>query len=178
MEYTPEHGRTDAERRFLARLAQLQPPYYDVWNDRAELVVAVSIMDTDKNTVIRTLRVDFDGAAIVAGNDPTHQLSDDLDPDDPDRFVSGLDASPDDLADKAMAWFRKQAERPIERREWEQDDRHWVCWVLADVDRRLVCSSTGGPAYVAGLPWAFDPPHRPPDRIVTLPNFSTRDIDD
>jgi hypothetical protein len=35
---------------------------------------------------VRTLRVDFDAASFIAGNDPTHQITGDLDLADPDRL--------------------------------------------------------------------------------------------
>ena len=58
-------GRTAQERRFLARLSELQPPYCDVWGGRPELIVTVDVVDEEQKSVLRTLRVDFDGRRIV-----------------------------------------------------------------------------------------------------------------
>ncbi|MDA0184056.1 hypothetical protein OJ997_27355 [Solirubrobacter phytolaccae] len=97
----------------------LGPPYCDVWTFAPELIVTVTVADPDHRLVLRTLRVDFDGRGFVAGNDPSHQMSDDLDPEDLDRLESPPGLEPEDLAELAMAWLRAQADRPIDRQEWD-----------------------------------------------------------
>ena len=90
---------------------------------------------------------------------------DDLDPDDEDRFVSERGLDPAALADAAMVWFRGQAERPIERQEW---DEGWQRWVLADTGRALTLRRAGGVAWAAGGAWGDGTPERAPDRVVRL----------
>jgi hypothetical protein len=166
-----QDGRNDAERRFLGRLTLLQPPYCEVWLFFPQLVVTVTVADPDENLVLRTLRVDFDGKRFAAGNDPGDQITDELDPDDPDRLESPDGLSPEELAERAMAWLRAQAQRPIEREEWDEDDGGWRRWVLADTGQALVLRRAGGVAFAAGGAWEASsaPPQRAPDRVVKLP---------
>lgn len=164
-----ELGRDDAERRFLGRLTELQPPYCDVWLFSPELIVTVSIFEKE-SPVLRTLRVDFDGGSFVAGNDPSHQISGDLDPDDPDRIESLKGLGPEELAEAAMAWFRAQAARPIERHEWGPERGCWQRWVLVDTGQALTVRREGGIAWTAGGAWGDSIPSTPPDRVVRLPS--------
>src|SRR3954451_13016809 len=83
-----DEARNDLERRFLMRLVELAPPYCDVWTMLPQLIVTVCLGDPEDALVLRTLRVDFDGERFVAGNDPSHQIVDELDDDDPDRLES------------------------------------------------------------------------------------------
>lgn len=163
-----EYARNDAERQFLERLSQLQPPHCDVWTDTPQLVVTVTIADNDENLVLRTLRVDFDGARFIAGNDPSHQVTDELEADDPDRFESPEGLAREELADAAMAWLRAQATRPIERQEWDDDEGCLQRWVLPDTGRTLALRSRGGVGWAAGGAWGDPTPPRPPDRAVRI----------
>ena len=168
---TEDVGRNDAERRFLGRLAQLQPPYCEVWTDmtaEAQLVITVTISDTDANLGLRTLRVDFDGERFVAGNDPSHQITDELDADDPDRLESSEGRTPEEMAEAAMAWLRTQAGRPIERQEWDDDGGCWQRWVLADTGQALAIRKRGGVGWAAGGAWGDPTPPRPPDRAARV----------
>src|SRR3954471_17999851 len=49
-----------------------------------QLIVTVCVVDPDDPLVVRTLRVDFDGERFVAGNDPSHQIVDELEFDRPE----------------------------------------------------------------------------------------------
>ena len=164
-----EDGRTAAERRFLGRLSQLQPPFCYVSTGWPQLVVLVSVDDNEENLALRTLRVDFYGKRFVAGNDPGHQLTDELDPDDPDRLQSPDGLNPEELAEAAMGWLREQAERPIERQEWDENDGGWRRWVLADTGEALVVRRVGGAAFAAGGSWGASLHQSAPDRVVKLP---------
>jgi hypothetical protein len=164
-----EDGRDGEERRFLRRLTLLQPPFCEVWTGWPQLVVSVTVADDDENLVLRTLRVDYDGNGFVAGNDPSHQITDELDPDDPDRLESPSGLDPEELAELAMAWLRAQAARPIERQEWDEDDGGWRRWVLTDTGQALTIRRVGGVAFAASGPWAASLPRRAPDRVERLP---------
>lgn len=162
-------GRNEVERRFLRRLTSLQPPEFDVWTDWPQLVVTVDVVDGEENLVLRTLRVDFDGTRIVAGNDPTHQVTDDLDPGDPDRLESPAGLSPEALAQTVAAWLRAQVARPVERQEWIHGDACLQRWVLVDTGNVLTLRKRDGVAWAAGGAWGDPTPPRPPDRAVRLP---------
>jgi hypothetical protein len=138
-----DDGRNDAERRFLRRLTRLQPPFCDVWTFMPQLVVTVTVADEDENLVIRTLRVDFNGESFVAGNDPSHQITGELEADDPDRLESPSGLNPEELAEAAMVWLRTQAGRAIERHEWGRR-RPWQRWILVDTGQALVVRKGGG----------------------------------
>lgn len=132
-------GRTDAERRYLARLQELSSLLHiDIWVDRQRLVTSVDIRDDTHNLVLRTLRVDFDGRHVWGGNDLTHQLASDLDPDDPDWFERRDGKTPEECAETAAAFFAREAARPIEREEWVSGATTRYRWTLADVGRRIV----------------------------------------
>jgi hypothetical protein len=113
----------------------------------------VTVTDPDDKLVLRTLRVDFNGCGFVAGNDPSHQISDDLDPEDPDRLESPDGLKPEELADLAMAWLRAQAHRPIDRQEWDENAGGWRRWVLADTGQALALREAGGVPFAAGGAW-------------------------
>jgi hypothetical protein len=102
--------------------------------------------------VVRTLRADFDGQTLRCGNDPTHQLTGDLDPDDPDSHVPEGPDSPEQLATTAAGWYARQYSRPIDRFEWDSPPARK--WVLVDVGRTLV---------LKGRSWP-----EPPDRMVRI----------
>lgn len=175
-----EDARDDVERRFLGRLTQLQPPYCDVWVwPPPRLVITVDVSDRDVPLVLRTLRVDFDGKRTVAGNDPSHQIADELDRADPDRHESPAGLSPEELAEGAMGWFRAQTARPIERQEWDIPDsrrrfarrRRTSClrrWVLADSEKTLAVRQGDGTAWDPGGAWGDPLPTRPPDRVIPV----------
>jgi hypothetical protein len=165
---TPD-GRSDAERRFLGRLTVLQPPYCEVWTWALELIVTVTVADPDENLVLRTLRVDFGGLGFVAGNDPSGQITDDLDPEDPDRFESPGGLEPEELADIAMGWLREQANRPIDRQEWDENAGAWRRWVLADTGQALALRQADGVPFAAGGAWEkVSSPSGAPDRVVRI----------
>ena len=46
------------------------------WNPN--LVASLDIVDSEVNLVLRTIRVDYDGQRVWGGDDPTHQLTDEL----------------------------------------------------------------------------------------------------
>jgi len=147
-------GRDELERRFLTRLrAAVHPITIDTWVDRPQLVTSLDINDDARKTVLRTLRVDFDGARIWGGNDPTGQLASELDPDDPDWFERGDCSTPEECAETAAAFFKKQLERPIDREEWDVGTLLQCRWTLADRGRGLLTTGI---------------PDRPPDRVVRV----------
>jgi hypothetical protein len=129
-------GRNEAERRFLAECKALRClPDVWIWPGRP-LITAMYVIDRDDgNGVLRTLRADFDGETLRCGNDPTHQFVGDLDPDDPDSYVLGGRRSPEELAAAAVAWYKQQLARPVDRLEWDAPPAR--LWVLADVGRAI-----------------------------------------
>jgi hypothetical protein len=132
------------------------------------LVITVAVDDSEANLALRTLRVDFDGERFVAGNDPSHQITEDLAADDPDRFASSGGLTPEELAEAAMAWLRTQIARPIERQEWVRGSGCLQRWVLADAGRVLALREDGGVAWAGGGAWGDPSPQRPPDRTVRV----------
>ncbi len=150
-------GRSNLERRFIARLRALTgPPHVDVWVDHPQLVTSVDVSDKVHDIVLRTLRVDFDGARahVWGGNDPTGQLVGELDPTDPDWFDRDDGSTPEACAEIAAAFFKSQGERPIDREEWADGTAVKCRWILVDVGRALVTS--------AGIPT------RPPTQVLRV----------
>jgi len=148
-------GRNETERRFLTRLhARTTPLYIDVWVDRPQLVTSVDVSDRAHPSVLRTLRVDFDGAHLWGGEDPTKQLVGELDPTRPDSFERSDAALPEAYAEIAASFFLDQLKRPIDREEWKVGKTVLCRWTLADVGRGLVST--------LGIP------KRPPDRVIRV----------
>jgi hypothetical protein len=154
-------GRNATERAFLRRLAERfrtdgQRGLFDAWTFFPHLVVTLSIDDSLKRLVVRTLRVDYHEDYLAGGNDLTHQISEsDLDREDPDFFEVVGPQSPEEAADLAYRWFRQEARRPIDRHESHRRGRGGIRWVLADVDRDLVGKYP-------------DRLSKPPDRVTRL----------
>src|SRR5215472_2277017 len=146
-------GRNDLERRFLAEFnARRGVVDVWIWPDRP-LITSLCVFDRDEGGgVIRTLRADFDGETLRCGNDPTHQFVGDLDPDDPDGYVLEGGRSPEELAAAAVAWYKRELSRPVDRLEWDTPLAR--LWVLADVGRAL------------GVRWRRR--SGPPDRVVRI----------
>jgi hypothetical protein len=159
-EYPFDVGRTEAEIAFLRQLERLHESHgahaaFDAWTMYPPLVVTVTISDPEHNCILRTLRIDFDGSSLVGGNDPSHQIDPQLDPDDPDHFEMRTQLAAERFADVAFSWFSDQADRPIDRQEWREGSRTWRRWVLADTGRPLVAQG-------------FGPPDKNPDQVVRL----------
>ena len=153
-------GRSADERVFLDTMASLcrdpdRRPPFDAWTFYPQLVITLSIVDVVRKGVLRTLRVDYDGKSLTAGNDRSHQIDPDLDEMDPDYTELGKHGHPEVLARIAFDWFRDQARRPIDRQEWDGPSQMWLLWVLADDDRPLVAQYLGRP-------------NRPADRVIRL----------
>ena len=156
--YPWDTGRSDTERAFLARLEHLcaGPIPIDAWTYYPQLVVTLSISDSQHRVIVRTLRVDFSGASLAGGDDPSGQIDPDLDSESPDYFVVAEHLAPSAFADLAFEWFRREADRPIDRLEWDESDNTWYRWQLADQDGRPLVGQYG------------NLPDRPPDRVVRI----------
>ena len=156
--YPWDAGRSDAERAFLRQIEHLctDKSPFDAWINYWQLVVILSISDPEHNVILRTVRVDFDGQSLAGGNDPTHQIAPNLDPEDPDYFELRDQLTPAQFAERAFDWFHHEAIRPIDRQEWDGADHGWLLWVLADGEGRPLVAQY------------FDQPDRPPDRVVRL----------
>ena len=156
--YPWDVGRSDAELDFLDELRELSQhrAHFDAWDYYPQLVVTLTIADLDlrEPVILRTLRVDFSANTLAGGNDRAHQIDPLLDPTDPDFFErQGL--RPREAAGEAFRWFRQEALRPIERREWRGRDL-WRQWVLTEIpEKPLADSGSGRPA-------------RPPDQVTRL----------
>ena len=99
----PVEDRSEIEGRFLDRLRESVADIFDVWLFYPQLVVTLCVCDPDDQVVLRTLRVDFDGLRIVAGNDPSHQITEErLDPEDPDLFQLPAGSPPEHCAEAAV----------------------------------------------------------------------------
>jgi hypothetical protein len=113
----------------------------DYWPRDDRLLFTVCPSDREHNCVLRTLRIDFDGARVVFGPDETHQLVTDLDPGRPGvRLVSGI--SPTAMADAAADWIERELARPIVRREWKGMTFTHREWILDDTGERLAWSDS------------------------------------
>ncbi|MBX9623890.1 MAG: hypothetical protein K2X82_08745 [Gemmataceae bacterium] len=155
---------SDAERAFVEALharAEVGGWFADswrVWDGRLTLSVCPCDGDPEYNCVLRTLRVDFDGAAVRFGPDETHQFVTDLDPGRPG--VSVLTGRPTaELATAAADWLEREMRRPIVRHEWDRLDRRGVAprlWVLADTGEGVVERGQRSPDF------------GPPDRVVPV----------
>ncbi len=157
-DYPWDAGRTDQERRFLARLRELANgrALFDAWDLYPQLVVTLTVDDPEENVIVRTLRVDYDGSSLRGGEDPSSQIDPELDSSDPDYFELTGYASPEALASQAFDWFSRQGRRPIDRREWFGPDHTWLEWVMLEpVEKPLVARY-------------FGRPDRPPDHVVRL----------
>lgn len=157
--WTDPEGRDDIERRFLAVLRErICPLHVDIWIDRPQLVTSVDIDDHIHAVTLRTLRVEFDGVGIRGGNDPTHQLIGELDPADPDWFERTDCATPEACAKVSAAFYKEQAERLIDREEWDVLGAVTYRWTLVDVGW--------------GLATAGNIPARAPDRVRRITSGS------
>lgn len=157
--YPWDVGRSETERAFLLQLERLcvGSGLIDAWTYYPQLVVTLSINDPEHNVILRTLRIDFDGQSLAGGNDPSHQIADPaLNAEDPDYFELKDQLTPGQFAERAFDWFRHQADRPIDRLEWEGTHHRWLRWALADEDGRPL-----GAQY-------RNRPDRPADRVVRL----------
>jgi hypothetical protein len=155
---------SDAERAFLVALharAEAGGWFADswrVWDNRLTLSVSPCDDEPEYNCVLRTLRVDFDGAVVRLGPDETHQFVTDLDPARPGvSMMSGLPIA--ELAAAAADWLEREMQRPIVRHEWDRLDKRGVAprlWVLADTGE------------VIGVRGQCSPDFGPPDRVVPV----------
>jgi hypothetical protein len=124
------HCNTEQEREFieaLHRRAIAGGWYADSWLRRDRVIFSVCRIDTARNCVTRTLRVDFDGAAIIFGDDETHQFVTDLDPAKGATIVKGRPIA--ELAGIAADW--------LERKTWS-----WRAYYFASV--LIVWIAAGG----------------------------------
>lgn len=135
----------ELERQFAESIhtrAEIGGWYADTWpcDDRFMLSIDVSDKDPLYNCVLRTLRVDFDGATVMFGTDETGQFATDLDPARCGVSVlSGLTIP--ELATAVADWLEREMRRPIVRHEWDTLDSRGVAprlWVLADTNESLV----------------------------------------
>jgi hypothetical protein len=154
----------DAERAFIqalharAEAGGWHADVWRVWDDRLTLSVCPCDSDPKYNCVLRTLRIDFDGATVRFGPDETHQFATDLDP--ARAAVSLLSGQPvAELATAAADWLEREMRRPIVRHEWDRLDRRGVAprlWVLADTGEAIVARGQRTPDF------------GPPDRVVPI----------
>jgi hypothetical protein len=71
------------------------------------------VCDPEMGGVLRTLRVDLDGQAVLCGEDGTHQLVSDLTPGQAgvQRWIEG-EEGPAGLAERAATWLESELRRP------------------------------------------------------------------
>jgi hypothetical protein len=149
----------ELEREFIELLhahAEAGGWFAEAWPREDRFMLSVSPSDQH---VLRTLRVDFDGAAVSFGPDETHQFATDLDPARADVVVlSGRPLA--DLASAAATWLEREMHRPIVRHDWDRLTFHRREWFLGDTGERLSISDSANQVRRKGL--------GPPDHIVQV----------
>jgi hypothetical protein len=98
---------TESERIFVEALharAIAGGWYADSWRRPDRVILSVDRIRG--NAVVRTLRVDFDGVAVLFGDDETHQFVTDLDPALGTTRVTGR--PPAELAGVAADWLERE----------------------------------------------------------------------
>lgn len=143
---------SDAEREFLQTMLARAQAWVtiglspdDVWLLDVErpLILCVDVCDPESKGGLRTLRVDFDGVSVIAGEDETGQMSTDLDITHPDvLFRHDVEGTPNFFATIAADWIEQELRRPIERHEWSGTYFRHCRWVLADTHTPLVWSDS------------------------------------
>lgn len=163
-----EAGRSDVEERFLTRLERVSPGLGDVYLWPGFPLITTWCVWEPSSPLLRTLRVDFDGARLRGGNDPNHHMDLDLDQSDPDYFEVVAGESPEWAAATAAKWFQRQLDRAIDRHEW--DGTRYQQWVLTDTQKVLCSRIAGGPGWQPGGAWDSSHPHpdRSPDLVVRV----------
>jgi hypothetical protein len=102
--------RSQAEREFLEALhlrSQAAGWFGEAWPQPRYLTVTVTLFAATGSTLRRTLRIDFGGSSVVVGDDPTHQLVDDMDRSRPDVFEASGQSIPE-LATFAADWIERE----------------------------------------------------------------------
>jgi hypothetical protein len=133
--------------------------FADSWPRDDRIVLSVCVSDPEQRSVLRTLRVDFDGVAVSYGPDETHQFATDLDPRRP--YVTVMSRRPvAELALAAATWLQREMRRPITRHEWDRPDFRRKVWVLADTGQELVVSDSSNIIRRQRI--------GPPDRVVQV----------
>jgi hypothetical protein len=157
--------RNEAEKEFIEALharAEAGGWFADAWPHPSDnrIIVTVDVCDPDHNSILRMLRVDYDGATLTVGPDETYQLASHLDPSRADVMVMSGQA-PAVLASAAADWLEHEVQRPIERREWDRPTFRHRQWLLADTGKKLVFSDSKNSR-------RSDFELGPPDRIVPV----------
>ena len=108
-----------------------------------KLVVVFEVSDRWRNSLLRTLRIDFDGVRVNLGEDECGQLVTRRNETRPDF------AGSDGVADKALTlgrfaadWIERELRRPIELRWWSGTDFYHSEWVLGDTNRVIMRCDT------------------------------------
>jgi hypothetical protein len=139
------------QERFLAALrehARDWPPSVSPHSSGAFVIdgfltTYVDLSDPDEDTVVTSLRAEFDGSGVYA-----NQVA----------SVGGLGATgtPESCAAEAARWYLQQLGRPVERHEWFEDGKRvQVRWRFAG-ESGWITSSNGSEDV------------RPADRVVAL----------
>lgn len=151
----------EREREFIEVLharAEVGGWFADSWPPRDDrLILTVDLSDSECLCVLRMLRVDYTGDAVLLGQDETYQLATDLDPANP-GVVEVSRRPVGELAFAAAAWLEREMGRPIVRREWNRQNFRRREWLLADTGQALVFSDSANLRVREGL--------GPPDRVV------------
>jgi len=115
---------TQSEIEFCDALESLtSPPYFDYWlHSRSDdqspwMLVSLTLVDEQKNLVLKTLRLDFDGGSIKGGWSPSDlnwdadvpALEAEIDLTEPDG-IDKTGENPKELARLAAAWFLRHYE--------------------------------------------------------------------
>ena len=94
----------------------------------------VSLGERSSGTVVRTLRVDFNGEFALCGEGEIYQILQPLDGGDSRVVISG-NANPAQCAEFAARWVRAELARPIELREWHTPQFRHKRYILTDEER-------------------------------------------
>lgn len=165
----PGCARTDAESRYVARLAQLLPAAagdrvsaHDVgqlqYGGVCAWITLPHVPAGEWPVIANTLQVLYDGRLLGAYWGCAH-LWDEYDEQDPEHLhVDATALTPERAAEVAAGWLARQLRRPLVRQEWDRRALGPALrWVLTDTGTVL-----GSRGRVLGRA------RRPPDRVIPL----------
>ncbi|MFD6431164.1 hypothetical protein [Streptomyces venezuelae] len=104
--------------------------------DDSSLLVCVSLLDDERNTVLGEWAVHFYGAYVRAGRVAdqfynVHEV--------PARLLSRAPGTPEELAGRCAEWFEAVLSRPVGRLEWVNEGGVYATtWLFADTGEALV----------------------------------------
>jgi hypothetical protein len=150
-ELEKEGFRNESEREFLTALFRHAPEWASLgvtseccmisyWDQ--VLMIAFDICDWSENIVLRSLKIDYTGARVLAGETGSNLFDIKFEPDSPGVTEYGYGASPEQLAYHAAKWLYEEMSRPIVLREWKRGSDHHRWYQLADTGQQISWSDS------------------------------------